>query len=93
MDDNGQAHDLIDLKRQINETITPLIPHLKSAVDRYHAYESLLRDSWSDELAYRALAEAKQIEDPEEKFYNLQSLNSVIYFHDQELRDLQENQS
>jgi hypothetical protein len=89
--DNQQhpGYDLGELKRQIDEATYPLIPHLKSPVDRYQAYESLLRDNWSDELAYKAFEEAKQIDNPEDRFYSLQSLSSAIYFHTQDLHELE----
>jgi hypothetical protein len=93
MDEPRPASDLNDLKRQIDEAILPLIPHLKMPVDRYRAYEALLRDNWNDELAFKAFEAAKQIDEAEEKFYSLQSLSSTIYFHERDHQDSQAEQS
>jgi hypothetical protein len=83
---------LIELKRQIDEEIRPLIGHLKTPLDRYNAYMALLRDNWSEELAGLAFREAKQIENPEDKFHSLQGLSSEIYFRVQDLNELQPTQ-
>lgn len=82
-------YNLDELKKRIYDEIQPLIPTLRTPVDRFRAYEALLRDKWSDELAYKAFEEAQQIENPEDKFYSLQSLSSEIYFHTNPLPESQ----
>jgi len=75
------TYDIGDLKRQIDSEIRPLIGHLKSPYDRFNAYISLLRDNWSDELAFKAFNEAEVLDNPEDKVSCLQALSSEIYFH------------
>lgn len=78
---------LAELNRLIKNEISPLIPRLKLPQDRFNAYMSVLRSTWSDELAHKAFLETKNIENAEDKFYALQSLNNEIYFRQQDLRD------
>ncbi len=88
-DHQPEKYDLNELKRQITAEIHPLIAHLKSPLDRFRAYESLLRDDWSNEIAYKAFHEARQIEDREDKFYSLQGLSNDLYFHSQDTQNRQ----
>jgi|GEM_PF-6925181 len=82
MDEPKSEHyDLNELKRQIDNEIRPLIGRLQNPLDRFNAYMSLLRDNWSDDLAYKAFHEAKQIQKADDKVYSLQSLSSELYYH------------
>ena len=75
------TYDIDDLKRQIDSEIRPLISHLQNPYDRFNAYLALLRDNWSDELAFKAFQEAKIVDNPEDKISSLQALSGEIYFH------------
>ena len=82
MEENLQVEkNLEELKKLIQKEIRPLIGHLKSPLDRYHAYMSLLRNEWDTETAYKAFHEAQTVEKPEDKFYSLESLSNEIYYH------------
>lgn len=82
MDQPSTTNNMSSLKRQIDDEIRPLIVKLKAPVDRFNIYLSFLRDDWSDEIAYKAFEEAKQIENPESKAYSLQSLRIEITIHE-----------